>query len=84
MTPDIIVLSDLTALTREAADRFITLARSAIAAQGRFTVALSGGSTPRLLYGERWSRSRSNGSACTSSGAMSAASHRSTLTAITA
>ncbi len=50
MTPDIVVLPDLAALTREAADRFISLARSAIAAQGRFTVALSGGSTPRVLY----------------------------------
>jgi 6-phosphogluconolactonase len=50
MKPEIVVLSDPAALAREAADRFTALARTAIAAQGRFTVALSGGSTPRLLY----------------------------------
>jgi len=50
MTPEIVVLSDPTALAREAADRFVALARSAIASHGRFTVALSGGSTPLLLY----------------------------------
>jgi 6-phosphogluconolactonase len=50
MTPEIVVLPDPTAVAREAADRIVTLARSAIAAHGRFTVALSGGSTPRLLY----------------------------------
>jgi 6-phosphogluconolactonase len=48
--PDIVVLPDRDALAREAADRFVALARSAIAAHGRFTVALSGGSTPQLLY----------------------------------
>jgi 6-phosphogluconolactonase len=50
MKPEIVVLPDPAALAREAADRFVALARLAIAAQGRFTVALSGGSTPRLLY----------------------------------
>ncbi len=50
MTPEIVVLPDPAALAREATDRFVALARSAIAAQGRFTVALSGGSTPRALY----------------------------------
>ena len=50
MTPEIVVLPDPIALAREAADRFVVLARSAIASQGRFTVALSGGSTPQLLY----------------------------------
>jgi 6-phosphogluconolactonase len=48
--PEIVVLPDPTALAREAADRFVALSRSAIASHGRFTVALSGGSTPRLLY----------------------------------
>ena len=48
--PEIVVLPDPTALAREATDRFVALARSAIAAQARFTVALSGGSTPKLLY----------------------------------
>src|SRR5512141_2930274 len=50
MKPEIVVLPDPPAVAREAADRFVALARSAIAAQGRFTVALSGGSTPKLLY----------------------------------
>jgi 6-phosphogluconolactonase len=49
-TPEVMVLPDPLSLAREAADRFVALARSAIAARGRFTVALSGGSTPRLLY----------------------------------
>src|SRR5512143_3253008 len=50
MKPEIVVLPDPIALAREAAGRFVVLARSAIAAHGRFTVALSGGSTPKLLY----------------------------------
>jgi 6-phosphogluconolactonase len=50
MTPEIVVLPDPAAVTHEAADRLVDIARSAIAAHGRFTVALSGGSTPRLLY----------------------------------
>ncbi len=50
MTPEIVVLPDPEALAREATDRFVALARSAIAAHGRFTVALSGGSTPKALY----------------------------------
>jgi len=50
MTPEIVVLPDPAALAREATNRFVALARSAIAEQGRFSVALSGGSTPRLLY----------------------------------
>ena len=50
MTPEIVVLPDPAALAREATDRVVTLARSAIATGGRFTVALSGGSTPKALY----------------------------------
>jgi 6-phosphogluconolactonase len=50
MMPEIIVLSDPSSLARAAADRFVALARSAIASYGRFAVALSGGSTPKLLY----------------------------------
>jgi len=45
------VLADPAALTRAAADLFVTEARAAIDARGRFAVALSGGSTPRALYG---------------------------------
>ena len=42
--------ADLDALSRAAADELIGLARAAIAARGRFHVALSGGSTPRRLF----------------------------------
>lgn len=37
-------------LTRAAADGFLAAAAAAIAARGRFSVALAGGSTPRALY----------------------------------
>ena len=37
-------------LYHTAAEEFIRVARAAIGAQGRFTVALSGGSTPKALY----------------------------------
>jgi len=37
-------------LARAAAERFVSLAEEAIAARGRFVVALSGGSTPRAAY----------------------------------
>ena len=37
-------------LFHTAAEEFIRVARAAIGAQGRFTVALSGGSTPKALY----------------------------------
>lgn len=44
------VLADSAALTRAAAELFVAQARAAIDARGRFSVALSGGSTPRSLY----------------------------------
>jgi 6-phosphogluconolactonase len=53
---DLVVLSDPAALAEEAARRFVDLARAAIAAHGRFVVALSGGSTPRAMH-ERLARS---------------------------
>jgi 6-phosphogluconolactonase len=37
-------------LFHAAAEEFVRVARAAIGAQGRFTVALSGGSTPKSLY----------------------------------
>lgn len=37
-------------LFRAAADEFVRIGHNAITARGRFTVALSGGSTPRALY----------------------------------
>jgi 6-phosphogluconolactonase len=47
---DIIICRDTDQLSRKAAEQFVALARQAIAAHGRFSVALSGGSTPRALY----------------------------------
>ncbi len=44
------VLPDAAALARAAADEFILAARAAIPARGRFTVALSGGSTPKAIF----------------------------------
>ena len=40
----------LEVLSRAAAELFVALSKKTIAAQGRFTVALSGGATPRYLY----------------------------------
>ena len=47
---EIEVYPDGEALIRTEAERFVALAAEAIAARGRFAVALSGGSTPRPLY----------------------------------
>jgi 6-phosphogluconolactonase len=44
------VYPEAASLARAAAERFVSLAREAIQARGRFIVALSGGSTPRPLY----------------------------------
>lgn len=44
------VLQDRESLSRAAADRFLALARESIASAEKFTVALSGGSTPRRLF----------------------------------
>lgn len=46
---DRLILPDATAVAQSAADRFVAFARSAIAANGQFTVALSGGSTPKTM-----------------------------------
>jgi len=46
----IVVLPDSEALAREAARRFQRLAIQAMAERGRFSAALSGGSTPGALY----------------------------------
>lgn len=50
MSPEINILPDLPALYRAGADEFSRCAREAIAARGRFSVALSGGSTPKGVY----------------------------------
>src|SRR5262249_52410764 len=44
------VFDDAEAVSRAAAQEFVRRAGEAIAARGRFAVALSGGSTPRRLY----------------------------------
>lgn len=44
------IVPDVNALTRAAADLFAAQAQAALQAKERFTVALSGGSTPRALY----------------------------------
>ncbi len=49
-TDNVIVLEDAKALAREAAKRFVTLARAAINKNKQFSVALSGGSTPKQMY----------------------------------
>jgi 6-phosphogluconolactonase len=44
------VYPDAASLTRAAAEHFVARAAEAVTARGRFTVALSGGSTPRSTY----------------------------------
>ena len=48
--PEIRILADGDDLCRVAAEEFVRLADEAVRARGRFTVALSGGSTPEALY----------------------------------
>jgi len=50
MKPEILVAPDLDCLARQAAQEFARLAGEALRRSGRFTVALSGGSTPLRLY----------------------------------
>jgi 6-phosphogluconolactonase len=50
MAAEIKILPDSVALYRAAAQEFKRLAKTAIAERGRFSVALSGGSTPRNVY----------------------------------
>jgi len=50
MDPEIVIVPDSAVLAREAARRFAELAREAAESWGRFSVALSGGSTPGALY----------------------------------
>lgn len=47
---DIHRFSDTELLAQAAAKRFLDVAKRAVDQAGRFTVALSGGSTPRALY----------------------------------
>ena len=48
--PEVITLPSPADVAGAAAERFVALAAAAIGARGRFTVALSGGSTPKALY----------------------------------
>ena len=50
MTASIEVFATSDALAHAAADRFVSAAAAAIQASRRFTVALSGGATPKTLY----------------------------------
>jgi 6-phosphogluconolactonase len=50
MTPRIRVFPDPAAVAHEATEFFVRLAEESIALTGRFTVALSGGSTPEAMY----------------------------------
>ena len=48
--PEIRIVDDPSALADVAAREVLEVARAAVAARGRFTVALAGGSTPRATY----------------------------------
>lgn len=50
MDANVVILPDPGALAHEAARRFVALAREAAESRGRFSAALSGGSTPGGLY----------------------------------
>jgi 6-phosphogluconolactonase/glucosamine-6-phosphate isomerase/deaminase len=47
---EIVVCRDVADLKQRAAEHFITIASLSVRRSGRFTVALSGGSTPKQLY----------------------------------
>lgn len=50
MDAEIIIVTDAEALAHRAAEQFASLAREAVDSRGRFSVTLSGGSTPGQLY----------------------------------
>src|SRR2546423_11941476 len=49
-TPSVQVFDDAEQVAREAAGLFVRLSIEAISARGSFSVALSGGTTPRRVY----------------------------------
>lgn len=49
-SPELAILPDAAQLAQAAVNEFRTAAQASIAEQGRFTVALSGGNTPRNVY----------------------------------
>src|SRR5579864_5666874 len=50
MSPTIRVFPDAEAVSRGAAEEFVRCAREAVAGRSRFTVTLSGGSTPKRMF----------------------------------
>ena len=50
MPPDVHILTNLDAIARRAAQEFVQTATQAVSEKGSFSVALSGGSTPKALY----------------------------------
>jgi len=58
--PTIHTFDDLQEVATAAADEFVTRAKRAIAHHGRFTVALSGGSTPKTMHAILAARSAEN------------------------
>jgi 6-phosphogluconolactonase len=52
MQPEIKIVTDASELSRTSTAEFEHVARNAVQARGRFTVSLSGGSTPRGLYSQ--------------------------------
>src|SRR5258708_6284416 len=50
MPPEIKIVADPAELNRAAADEFANCAQTSLQAQGKFCVALAGGSTPRYVY----------------------------------
>ena len=47
---DLRIVDDLRGLSHAAAEEFVNQATATVRANGRFTVALSGGSTPKSLF----------------------------------
>ncbi|MDQ1408779.1 MAG: 6-phosphogluconolactonase [Acidobacteriaceae bacterium] len=47
---EVYILKDNAAVAKSAAEEFVKMAQSAVTNHGSFSVALSGGSTPKLLY----------------------------------
>jgi 6-phosphogluconolactonase len=47
---DIRICEDAAALAHQTTEEFVRLAQESVAARGRFTVALAGGSTPKAAY----------------------------------
>lgn len=50
MPPDVLILTNIDAIAKRAAQDFLQSATQAVSEKGSFTVALAGGSTPKALY----------------------------------